>query len=687
MRPSHLLTLGVALAALLAHLPSASGEFVYDDQRFIVENRALVERSWTELAFDPATASAGTGLGGAGEGIVADIYRPLRTLLFAAERAVFGLRPGWWHALSLALHALNAVLVLRLLRGLGVSHGFAALGALVFAVHPVGVESVGWISSQGDLLALTLMLVALIVLERPGHGRTVLGMALALLACLAKESALVLPALLWLRDRARPADVALPARTTWGRSAALVLVVAGYLVLRANLLPGELAQVRGPDAALAERARGFLAALGWYVLALVWPSGFRFETDLPIPLAWGEPLVVFGGGVLLTLLMVGVVAWRRGRPALALFCAWGALAALVPVSQVLVPLKTLAAERFLYPVLPCVAAAVAGATVVLVRRWGRGWALLPLLLALPLALRTWERSTAWRDEVALWEAVRIDRPSNARAYEGLGYALLARGRYQDGERAYSSYLEFNPFDGKARRRMADYLGSLAQTLVSHDPRVEAGSELRQRRNQVRAMQVAMLESALGAWELVGYESGRGSEAWVVDTRKKLRDAAIQLGDLARAKAANDALIARSGVDPRDPAAVAARAGLDERTCRWFLAWMAVTAPEGELGEEARRDRWAQRTAVVSDMGLFAQRPDATLVGDLEAPLKRLRAEQEQKAAQEAVPAEAARAWRRADELAYLHAELLAATGRGAEAQRLREATAMRALQSPAGRPR
>jgi tetratricopeptide (TPR) repeat protein len=666
--------LAVVVAAVLAHLPAFDAGFVYDDARFIQQNEALLTSSPWDFFVDPATASAGTGLGESGGGIVADIYRPLRTLLFSLERRAFGLAPKGWHAVGLLLHAVNAWLVLRLLwRLLGATGPAALAGALLFAVHPVGVESVVWLSSQGDLLALALMLVTLEVLLRPGLLRTIGGAVLCLLACLAKESAIVLPALLLLRDRALASGEAPPRRVTWGRVLLLGRVVGAYFALRSSVVSGPLAQVQHPGGEVLASARGALAALAWYAGALLWPSGFSFETDLPVPLSWGEPAVVLGLGLLLTLLLVGLSAWRRGRPAVALFAAWGALVALVPVSQCWCRSRR-------WP--PSVSSTRC------CRAWLRAWeppsprspprlrraAWLALLPALPLLLLSQQRARAWSDDESLWEAVRADRPSNWRAYEGLGFALLHKGRFQDAERAYSSYLEFNPLDGKAIRQMADQLGNLVRSLVSHDPEVTANSDLARRRTEVQALQVAMLERALHVWERVGYQAGRGSEGLAVETQMRLRDAAIDLGDLPRAKRANDWFLARSGVDPADPAQVAARGPLRERECRWFLAWMSVTTPQSAERGEARALRQAQRQAVLTDMGLQALRHDEALVRELEAPLKALRAEREAASKAAAGTAGEAAARRRAADLALLHVELLLRTGRPEEAQRLQQET-------------
>ena len=107
----------VVAAAVAAHATVLDGGFVYDDHRFIEHNVAIRSLSVADFLTDPSTASVS-------EGIQHDVYRPLRTLLFALEFQLFAsVAPDgtvefhlpWWHAISLLLHALNAVLVLRLL--------------------------------------------------------------------------------------------------------------------------------------------------------------------------------------------------------------------------------------------------------------------------------------------------------------------------------------------------------------------------------------------------------------------------------------------------------------------------------------------------------------------------------------------------------------------------------------------
>lgn len=674
------LRLGLLLLLTVAvHARGLPAGFVYDDHRFIEHNTWLAPITPWAYLVDPSTASAASG-----DGITADIYRPLRTLLFAVERALFGLWAPGWHAFSLLLHLGVVALLYRLLvRLLGLQSPGPWLGAALVAVHPVTVESVAWVSSQGDLLAWLLLLAAFEVLAAPGRLRTLVGTLLTGLACLAKESALVAPALLLLRDFALPRDAAPEARTTWSRAALLALVVVGYLALRTSVLPG-LAQVPHPEGSAWASLRGFLLALSWYAGALLWPTGFRLETDLLVPLSWGDPSVVLGAGLLLTLLAAGWVSARAGRGAVLAFCAWGALVALGPVSQVLVPLKSLAAERFLYPVLPCLAAGLALGAGALQRRWGRPAVLAAALLLAPLTWVTLARTAAWSDEESLWTAVRRDRPSNGRAYHGLGEALFAKGRFSEASAAYSTYLQAWRYDGKARRQFVDHIEGWIRTLRSDDPEIEASSDLGKRRRELRALQAGLLLSALEIWDEVGLEAGRGSRSWLVDTLDRLVEVALELGDLSLARSALNRRLALEGVNPASPAALSASTPLRLRTLRWLLAWRAVTAPEGALPPEQRRQRQQQRADVLRDAGLDPTTFDEALRYQLEPALIGFREEARQRALAARGTPGAARADEQVLALAQLHAELLALTGRREEAERLMRELVVRQLGGPAG---
>src|SRR5262249_29222139 len=148
------------------HLPALPGPFLYDDLRFVRDNAALRDPStFLRAFFDPLTTDP-TGSGGG-------IYRPLRTAAFAALVQVFGPDPRAFHAASVLLHGLNALLVLAALRAVlglaGVERAAAVAfwAALAFAGSPVQGEAIDWISSFDDLLFATFVLVALLEDSKP----------------------------------------------------------------------------------------------------------------------------------------------------------------------------------------------------------------------------------------------------------------------------------------------------------------------------------------------------------------------------------------------------------------------------------------------------------------------------------------------------------------------------------------
>ena len=602
----------VVLATFLVHGGSLAGGFVYDDHRFIEHNAALRDLSIADAFKDPSTASHG-------DGIQHDIYRPLRTLLFSFEFALFAGENAdgsvdyhlrWWHFLSVLLHAFNALLLLRLLRPLVGQHPWiAAAGALLFAVHPITSESVAWLSSQGDLLAIAFLLLTLIVLEKPGGRRTLGGAICFALACFAKESALALPALLPLRDLALPRDnPAAPspwARETWIRAGVLLAVGVLYFFIRLTVLP-VFAQVEHPGGSVLASARGMASGLVWYAGGLFWPFGFSFDTRIDVPYRWTDPVVWVGLGLLGTTVAAGVLGLLRKRYLLA-FAALGFLILLGPVSNIVVPLKTFVADRFLYPSLLCAGAGLAAALLAL-RGTARTAALTVLcFLLVGLGWLTAQRNQAWSDEMSLWRAVIEDRPENANAYQGIAFEYGLQGRLAEAEQAMASYLEANPGDGKSLRSLGDLFGRVADGLVQLY--YMEGTNHAQRRQQARVAQISLYRNALQVWDRPGgLLVGRGSERMRAEMLENWIEAAVDLGDLRSAKFANDRAIDLEahgrGYTHEDLKAVQTQASWWRRRARVLLALRGTQAMQSNKMPEAHRPRLeADLNAVLEDIGL------------------------------------------------------------------------------------
>lgn len=148
----------------------------------------------------------GENLGRILTGFTSGNYHPVVLLAYALEFRVFGMHPWGFHAVSLLLHLANTMLAFLLLRRLDGRLVVATAGAALFALHPMRVESVAWISDQKDLLAALFFLGALLAWLRwrePGRGSGrwyAASLVLFILACGAKGTMIVLPLMLLCLD-------------------------------------------------------------------------------------------------------------------------------------------------------------------------------------------------------------------------------------------------------------------------------------------------------------------------------------------------------------------------------------------------------------------------------------------------------------------------------------------------------
>ena len=590
----------VVVACAIAHGGALSAGFVYDDHRFVELNPHI-------QSIDPWAAFSDARTASNEEGIQADIYRPLRTVLFSVEYAMFGSAPFGWHLVSLLLHVLNAVLLWFWLQTfLDGPPWIPLVATLLFVVHPVTSETVVWVSSQGDLLSLAFLLGSLLVLRRRGTRATAVGTLLFLLACLAKESALMLPGLVFLQDlalRHRGREGAPTTRESWIRMGVMAGVIALYFALRLSVLPG-LRQTAHPGGHWLGSVRGMLAGLVSYAGMLFWPEGFPFDLRFEVPLRFSHPEVVLGAGLLLTWLLAGLWCLRRGRARMGL-ALLGMLVALVPVSNVIVPLKIFVAERFLYPLLPLLVLALG---LLLARTPKSFWkpigvAVVALLLVLGVVAN--KRAVAYEDEMALWQTVLEDRPTNPFAYYGIAFEHAKAGRVQEAYRAFATYMGFNPFDGKAWMQLGDTFRRLALSLRLGDLPPDAQTDIRGRRRQTIMEQIGCYREAHTIWREYGLVRGRGSEAMRRQMLGRWVNGAIQIGDVAEAKFANDELIAMDGIVPSDLEAVWSKAAWGRRAIRFGLAWTVI---------DTGRRRRSIRTESPEDYNLFI-RTRATILKD------------------------------------------------------------------------
>ncbi len=389
------------------------------------------------------------------------LYIPV-TYTYWASLAEVGMSPRLYHAGSVLLHVAAALLVYAIARQLTASDGASCIGALLFALHPVQVESVAWASGAKDLLAGVFALATVDqflrhaakrqagVIDAVGDGKFHYGAALLCfaVAILAKPSVVVAPVIAVIVVRFR-FDV--PLRSLVIRAAPMLLLAAAC-VAWSRAAQDRFAQ---SDTPLWTRPLIAADAVTFYLGKLAWPADLRIiygRTPRAVldsgaaHYAWVVPVVV---------LTLALLVRRRTPWVLAGLMVF--IVALLPVlgfMRFMFQIHSTVADHYLY--LPMLGAAIAVAGLVALRPSARVLATCGVLLAL-LAVASFQQIAHWRDSERLFARVLEYHPDSAFARGGLGRAYAEEGRYDDAAREFGAAVELSPTSRMARAQLAQAL--------------------------------------------------------------------------------------------------------------------------------------------------------------------------------------------------------------------------------------
>jgi tetratricopeptide (TPR) repeat protein len=428
-----LVAIGLCAAALLAYANSFGAGFALDNKALILEDPRV--RQATPQNLDLILQH--TYWWPHGE---AGLYRPITTLSYLFNYAVLGNRdrPAGYHWLNFLLHAGNVLLVFFLVSRLIREFWPPVFAAALWAVHPVLTESVTNIAGRADLLAAAAVLGGFLLYlkstESAGWRRRawLAGlMAATAIGVFSKESGVVIPGVIALyectfwRERKQARGLLLGCLAT-------VPPIAFMLVRRAQVLaaspPAAIPFVDNPIVGSAFRS-GRLAAvqvMARYLWLTIWPVRLSSDYSYPqIPVPAGGLQGWLAGiamlGVVLAVLVLYGLNWR------AFFFAGFAFVTFLPVSNLLFPIGTIMAERFLYlpsvGLVVCLVLAVRG----ICGRMGlaRAAPAVVCLVAVAFTVRTWARNADWQDDVTLARSAVEACPRSFKAHKILAAALLA----------------------------------------------------------------------------------------------------------------------------------------------------------------------------------------------------------------------------------------------------------------------
>ena len=460
----------IVFATLAAYWPAFSAGFIWDDDAYVTENSLLSSPDglW-RIWFSAHSQSQ---------------YFPLVFTTLRLEYALWGLNPVGYHVVNVCLHIVNALLVWALLRRLALPGAWVA--AAVFALHPVQVETVAWVTELKNTESTLFYLLAVFAWLNfcSGKGRWFYALALALhvLALFAKTTACTLPAVLllvlWLKNEP----------VNWRR----VLHTLPFLLLGfgmgllsvwwekhlGNIQP-RYHLIGGP----LDRLLVATHALWFYAGKIFWPAGLAFSYPRWEIYAgdWRQYIWLAG------CLAVAAVLWfsrrKLGRgPVAALFFFVAVLSPMLGFIALYTFYFSYVADHYQYfaclgLIVLCLGFAAKFFEICQTDR--RMQAFLAALVLLILGVLTWQQCHIYKNLETLWADTLKKNPRCWMAHTNLGRLLAQQGKSDEAEAHYQTALTINPGDENIHFNYANLLartGRLDDAVAQYQQALQLAPE-------------------------------------------------------------------------------------------------------------------------------------------------------------------------------------------------------------------
>jgi hypothetical protein len=392
-------------------------------------------------------------------------WHPLTWLSHILDFQLFGLNAGWHHLINVLFHIANTLLLFFVLRGMTGALWRSGFVAALFALHPLHVESVAWVSERKDVLSTFFWILTMWgyagYVRRPGIKRYLLVLLLFALGLMAKPMLVTLPFVLLLLDywplgRLQPGS-SLNGSRSEQRSLGLKLIlekiplfflsagssVATFMVQKSG---GAVASLDSMP--LSARVANALVSYVSYLGKMFWP----YHLAVPYPLRAELPgwHVAGSSALLLAITLLALRAVRR-RPYLAVGWLWY-LGTLVPVIGLVHIGSQAMADRYTYVPLVGIFVVIAWGISELAAGWRYrkiGLTALGSVVLAILMVTSWHQVGYWKSSVTLLERSISVNPNNPVASMNLGHALIAGGKLEQGIDQFSEALGSIHKDRKA----------------------------------------------------------------------------------------------------------------------------------------------------------------------------------------------------------------------------------------------
>lgn len=445
----------IIFATLIAYWPATRAGYIWDDDVYVTENPLLdapdgLKRIWFSLD-SPSQ------------------YFPLVYTTFRAEYTLWGTNPAGYHWVNILLHIANALLVWRLLERLKVPGAW--LAASIFALHPVHVESVAWITERKNVLSVFFFLLTLLAWDEfmsSTARRKWISYAFALVCCalalFAKTTACTLPAalllILWLKREP----------ITWRRFAQVGPFVA--LGIGMGLLTvwweryhqgtqGKLFAMNLPERTLVAGH-----AVWFYIGKLFWPVDLTFsyphwELHPWNPLAYGW--ILLGLAACWAIYCAREDIGRSGEVAAVFFVA--TLSPMLGFIMLYTFRYSFVADHYQYAASIGPIALVSAGIATLSRsreKYRTAIHVCAVLIVATLGVLTWRQCHIYRNSQTIWRDTIAKNPSSLMAHYNLGNDLMRAGHLDESLDHYNRAIELDPTFIEARCNRGDIYSALGK---------------------------------------------------------------------------------------------------------------------------------------------------------------------------------------------------------------------------------
>lgn len=464
----------LCLAIVLVYAQVGTFEFTrYDDQYYVTENPKVLGGLSAEgfyWAFSSATAGG---------------WMPVTWLSHMSDVQMFGLMAGGHHLTNVLFHTLNSILLFLLLVGCTSSTWRSGLVAALFALHPLHVESVAWISERRDVLSTMWGLLTILAYKRWVTRRTLIGYLLIMLcfaaSLLAKSMTATLPLVLLLIDvwplNRLPVACSFRSPVTHKLIGRLItekiplLLMAGAVGVLTIILENRLAPLGSLEAyPLPLRFGNALLSYSQYMFNVFWPANLFVHYPYPkiIPL-WQS----VGAGFLLLLITTFCICRIKRQPYLTVGWLWYILTLLPVIGLIQQGADFARADRYTY--LPLI-----GFFIILA--WGgnelsekiglsslvKAW--FASLILLICGVLSFSQTSHWRNNESLFLHALSNNPGNHVALQQLGVESRERGDFNKAYGFLAEDVRLNPgnLDALANfGQLLDKMGRLQEAVDYH----------------------------------------------------------------------------------------------------------------------------------------------------------------------------------------------------------------------------